>query len=59
MLPSINDGICFSKLIERVGSIICYQEVSKRCRLSWLTNSALVYEPKCGVGGGKLQGLGQ
>jgi hypothetical protein len=25
------------------------QEVTKRCRLSWLTNSALVYEPKCGV----------
>jgi hypothetical protein len=30
------------------------QEVTKRCRLSWLTNSALVYEPKCrgrGLGG--------
>ncbi len=26
------------------------------CRLSWLTNSALVYEPKCGGGGG-LRGL--
>jgi hypothetical protein len=26
--------------------------VKKRCRLSWLTNSALVYEPKCGGGGG-------
>ncbi len=26
--------------------------VTKRCRLSWLTNSALVYEPKCGGGGG-------
>ncbi len=25
-----------------------YQGVTKRCRLSWLTNSALVYEPKCG-----------
>jgi hypothetical protein len=24
------------------------QEVTKRCRPSWLTNSALVYEPKCG-----------
>ncbi len=23
------------------------QGVTKRCRLSWLTNSALVYEPKC------------
>jgi hypothetical protein len=22
--------------------------VTKRCRLSWLNNSALVYEPKCG-----------
>jgi hypothetical protein len=26
--------------------------VTKRCRLSWLTNSTLVYEPKCGGGGG-------
>jgi hypothetical protein len=25
--------------------------VTKRCRLSWLTNSALLYEPKCGGGG--------
>jgi hypothetical protein len=39
---------------------ICrYQGVTKRCRLSWLTNSALVYEPKCGGrgGGGELWGL--
>jgi hypothetical protein len=28
------------------------QEVTKRCRLSWLTNSVLVYEPKCGGGVG-------
>jgi hypothetical protein len=27
------------------------QGVTKKCRLSWLTNSALVYEPKCGGGG--------
>jgi hypothetical protein len=27
------------------------EEVTKRCRQSWLTNSALVYEPKCGGGG--------
>jgi hypothetical protein len=33
------------------------QRVTKRCRLSWLTNSALVYEPKCG--GGVLRGLSQ
>ncbi len=31
------------------------QGVTKRCRLSWLTNSALVYEPKCG-GGGEVAG---
>jgi hypothetical protein len=24
------------------------QEFKKRCRLSWLTNSALAYDPKCG-----------
>jgi hypothetical protein len=28
------------------------QGVTKRCRLSWLTNSALVYEPKRGGRGG-------
>ncbi len=28
------------------------QGVTKRCRLSWLTNCALVYEPKCGGGCG-------
>jgi hypothetical protein len=28
------------------------QGVTKRCRLSWLTNSDLVYEPKCRGGGG-------
>ncbi len=28
------------------------QGVTKRCRLSWLTNNALVYEPKCGGRGG-------
>jgi hypothetical protein len=28
------------------------QGVTKRCRLSWLTSSALVYEPKCGEMGG-------
>ncbi len=30
------------------GGIQQHQGVTKRCRLSWLTNSALVYEPKCG-----------
>ncbi len=32
------------------------QGVTKRCRLSWLTNSALVYEPKCGGKGGGVAG---
>jgi hypothetical protein len=32
------------------------QRVTKRCRLSWLTKSALVYEPNC-AGGGGLRGL--
>jgi hypothetical protein len=31
---------------------VLQQEVTKRCRLSWLTNSALVYEPKYEGGGG-------
>jgi hypothetical protein len=33
-------------------SVVETQGVTKRCRLSWLTNRALVYEPKCGVTGG-------
>jgi hypothetical protein len=28
------------------------QRVTKKCRLSWLTISALVHEPKSGGGGG-------
>jgi hypothetical protein len=28
------------------------QGITKRCRLFWLTNSALAYEPKCGDRGG-------
>ncbi len=31
---------------------VFHQGVTKRCRLSGLTNSALVYEPKCGGRGG-------
>ncbi len=33
----------------------CNQGVTKRCRLSFLTNSALVYEPKCR---GRREGCG-
>jgi hypothetical protein len=38
---------CFVRLKE--------QGVTKRCRLSWLTNSALVYRPKCGGRGGAVE----
>jgi hypothetical protein len=38
--------VCFLGVVRHL------QGVSKRCRLSWLTNSALVYEPKCGGRGG-------
>jgi hypothetical protein len=31
---------------------LCKKGVTKRCRLSLLTNSALLYEPKCGGRGG-------
>jgi hypothetical protein len=34
---------------------MCTQRVTKRCRLSWLTNSSLLYESKCG-GGGRIAG---
>jgi hypothetical protein len=41
-------------------SFLCVQVVTKRCRLYWVTISALVYEDKCrgrGGGGGELRGL--
>ncbi len=34
------------------GGVCVAQGVTKRSCLSWLTNSALVYEPKCRGGGG-------
>jgi|688.fasta_scaffold2136646_1 hypothetical protein len=38
--------------MHNLSGIACDQAVTKRCRLyCWLTNSAIVYEPKCGVGG--------
>jgi hypothetical protein len=30
-------------------SLVTTLGVTKRCCLSWLTNCALVYEPKCGA----------
>jgi hypothetical protein len=41
-------------LVERMkwGSLPSDQGVTKRCRLSWLTNSTLINEPKCGWGEG-------
>ncbi len=33
-----------------------YQGVTKRCRLSWLAISALIYESKYGGGGGGIAG---
>jgi hypothetical protein len=46
---------------DAVGRFAWEQGVPKRCRLSWLTNSALVYEPKRGVcvGGGGMRGFSQ
>ncbi len=40
---------CFLKT--KINQIRGSQRDVKRCSLSWLTNSALVYEPKCGLGG--------
>ena len=38
-------------MVHLFGCIPGVQGVTKRCRPSWLTNSARVYEPKCGGGG--------
>jgi len=43
---------------ETVRHLFQQEGVTKRCRLSWLTNSALVYEP-LGGGGGLVRGLSQ
>jgi hypothetical protein len=43
-------GLRFEKI--RITGQDIDQGVTKRCRLSQLTNSALVYEPKCGGRGG-------
>ncbi len=39
-------GFCYSYSLSLFRST---RGVTKRCHLSWLTNSALVYEPKSGV----------
>ncbi len=35
---------------------VAHRGVTKRCLLSWLTNSTLVYKPKCEGGGGWIAG---
>ncbi len=39
------------------GRVGCHQVVTKRCHLSWLTNSVLVYKPKYGGRVGDGEGL--
>ncbi len=41
----------FFLCVTQLGSyavLVCPSQGSERCRPSWLTNSALVYEPNCG-----------
>ncbi len=49
---SSGNGTVPSRNIILAKSLFLYQGFTKRCRLSVLTNSALVYEPKCGRRGG-------
>jgi hypothetical protein len=46
----ISTYICtlWNELSGSYGTVQYIQGVTKRCRLSWLTNSALVYESNCG-----------
>jgi hypothetical protein len=44
LLPVLGD---FSQPQAAFHRVTPCQGVPKRCRLSWLANSALVYEPKC------------
>jgi hypothetical protein len=41
-------AIVFHILLPQGKTVLVNQGDTKRCRLSWLTISALVYEPKCG-----------
>jgi hypothetical protein len=48
----------YSFLLLSLPLLTYFQEVTKICRLPWLTNCALVNEPKCGGDEGRgLQGL--
>ncbi len=49
----------FGEPYQRKNFDIFKQGITKRCRLSWLPNSALVYEPKCGERGRDLRDLSQ
>ncbi len=50
--PLRANPLAFWLYVEALASLCFTLGVTKRCRLSWLTNSALLYEPKCGGGGG-------
>jgi hypothetical protein len=56
LVRQIRDGLM--RLEARIFQGVSHPGVTKRCRLSRLNNSALVYEPKCG-GRGELRGLSQ
>ncbi len=51
ILKAPSKMLIMSRIFRTVLSKSCTRGVTKRCRLSWLTNSALVYEPTCGGGG--------
>ncbi len=47
---------CAYNIFKKVSKMV-HKEVTKRCRLSLLTNSAFVYESQCGgLGGGEVAG---
>ncbi len=48
--PVIGEGIVenLEGVASHVHFVNLHQRVLKRCHLSWLTNSVLVYESKCG-----------
>ncbi len=47
--------VVFHTSVPKTSLMSADQGVTKRCRLSWLTKSALVYEPN-GCGGGGVAG---
>ncbi len=58
LVPESHPGREANLIVEVLAQLLAITEVTKRCRLSLLTNSVLVYEPKCTKWGGGGESCG-